>query len=280
MEYNPHFMFPLLTLSDIKCSQEEMSYITRVRNVIEVQIESSEDYDYLKQSFNHSIFYPMSRSHELRKCLTYALSKVSKSPALMHNYKPFREWPTIRVESFDVSEEIIIQRIDEHEQTEYFYYLVPDYKHLQNSSFVLPLYHLYSMQFVENWLKKLRFKNIDCFNSMHKSIWRRVYGNNHSYFCSSNINIAAFLKEQIQRVEPIQVFNEIIKRERGEFFNLFGILESIASPYYYVLPHQNVRNSDQLKRYNLHSLLFKNFNVRFTDRIFDFSSRLIVERGL
>ncbi|GFV56773.1 uncharacterized protein TNCV_153151 [Trichonephila clavipes] len=274
-------MFPLLTLSDINDSQKEMSYITRMRNVIEYQIASSEDYDYLKLSFRHSIFYPLTRSLELERCLIYALSKVAESPVLVHNYKPFREWPTIQVEHNGFSEKQIIQRIDEHEQTEdFYYYLVPDYRNKWGSPFVTAWHHLYSMQFVENWLDKLQFKNIDCFSSMRKSIWRRVYGNNCSYFCSSNINIAAFLKEQIQSKRPIHVFNAIMKREKGEFFNLFGILESIASPYYYVLPHQNVRNSDQLKRYNLHYLLFKMLEFSVTDGIFDFCSSLIIERGL
>ncbi|GFY41234.1 uncharacterized protein TNIN_438491 [Trichonephila inaurata madagascariensis] len=272
---------PLLTLREINGSQEEMLYITRMRNVIEFQIERSEDYDYLKQSFKHSILVPLTSSLELENCLIYALSKVSEFAVLVHNYTPFRQWPTIHIDHDSVSgddsdnSEDIFRSIDENDQVDY--YLVP-YLTLEDGSFLDDSHPSDSKRFAEDWLANLQFKNIDCFNSMHKSIWRRLYANNCTYFCSSYIDIAAFLKEQIQTNTPIGAFNEIIKRERGENFNQFGILDTIASPYYYVLPHQSERNSDQLQIKKLGYLSFKiseEFHIR--DEIWDFYSTLIVD---
>ncbi|GFY41235.1 uncharacterized protein TNIN_438501 [Trichonephila inaurata madagascariensis] len=206
---------PLLTLSDINGSQEEMLYIPRMRNVIEFQIKSCKDYDYLKQSFNLTILFPLTRKLELEKCLSYAVSKVAERALSVHNYAPFRHWPRINIDydSFSDQSEDIFHRIDENDQV--YYYLVP-YLSLEDCSFLDDSHPPDSMRFAKDWLANLQFKNIDCFNSMHKSIWRRLYANNCTYFCSSYIDIAAFLKEQIQTNTPIGAFNEIIKRERGE----------------------------------------------------------------
>ncbi|GFW61694.1 uncharacterized protein TNCV_3706291 [Trichonephila clavipes] len=276
---------PLLTLREINGSQEEMLYITRMRNVIEFQIESSKDYDYLKQSFMHSFLLPLTRSLELENCLNYALSKVSEFAVLVHNYAPFRQWPTIHIdlanvlEDFSDHSENIFHSIDENDQVDY--YLVPELT-IDGCSFLDDSHPPDSMRFAKDWLVNLQFKNIDCFNSMHKSIWRRLYANNYTYFCSSDVDIAAFLKEQIQTNTPISAFNEIIKRERGENFNEFGILNTIASPYYYVLPHQNERNSDQIHTHTqlskLDCLPFKiSEEFPIMDGIWDFDSRLIVD---
>ncbi|GFR15911.1 uncharacterized protein TNCT_346371 [Trichonephila clavata] len=259
-----------------------MSYITAMRNVIKFQIESSEVYDYLKQTFKHSILFPLTRTLVLQKCLRYALSKVAEFTVLVHNYAPFRRWPTIFIEhdyfsedDSDQSEEIY-RSIDENDAADY--YLVPEITNTGSYSFVPSCHPLNIMQFVENWLDNLQFKNIDCFNSMNKSIWRRLYANNFTYFCSSDIDIAAFLKEQIQRNRPISTFNEIIKRERGETFNQSRILESIASPYYYVLPHQNRRISEELHLCKLDFILLKIFDVfGIRDGILDFYCALIVD---
>ncbi|GFR15773.1 uncharacterized protein TNCT_449581 [Trichonephila clavata] len=237
-----------------------MSYITTSRNVIKFQIESSEEYGYLKPPFRHSILFILTRNLELEKCLSYAFSKVAKPTVVVDNYVPFREWQG-RTDLEDDSDESdgMDQRIDKYNGREY--YLVPEIMSVKCCSLVNDSLNL--MEFVEDWLKNLRFKNVDCFNSMYKSIWRRLYANNKTYFCSSDIDIAAFLKEQRIKNKPINVFNEIFKRERGETFNQRGILESIASPYYYALPHQKEENDERLNRYRTyyHQFLLDGFSI-------------------
>ncbi|GFS87213.1 uncharacterized protein NPIL_597831 [Nephila pilipes] len=138
------FVSPLLTLGDINSSQEEMSYITRMRNVIKFQIEKSDDYEHLRDaSLKHKIICLISISFTLETCLSYTLVNVVKSHVLVHNIKPFRQ------------------------------------------------------------------------------------------------DIAAYIKEKTNSNKSVNVFKKIMKRELGDSISEYKVLESIASPYYYELPHQN-----------------------------------------
>ncbi|GFT60579.1 uncharacterized protein NPIL_371401, partial [Nephila pilipes] len=90
---------PLLTLRKINESQEEMAYITKMRNAIEFQIANKIDYEYLQNIFTHVILLNENEMTELRICLDHALRKVVKSHVLMRNTKPFVKWKTIRIDN-------------------------------------------------------------------------------------------------------------------------------------------------------------------------------------
>lgn len=237
-----------LTLHKINCSQEEMSYITRMRNAIQFQILSSEDCEFLKNTFQHSILCTLRTKFMLETCLRHTLSKIVRSHVIVHECAPFQQWKRLNIDSdgFPVEHiseprEDTIQKFDENGQTER--YLVAIFQNSKRFCFDIGWRAWSLLQktlFKNTRLEKVQINNVDYFNFMHASIWKRVYGNNYIQFSHSDASISSYVKEQTQRVRPIRVFNEIIKRERGEFFNLYGVLQTLASPYYYVLPYHKV----------------------------------------
>ncbi|GFS67487.1 uncharacterized protein NPIL_154141 [Nephila pilipes] len=247
---------PLLTLRKIYSSQEEMLYITRMRNIIQFQFEIEEDYEKLNDyPFQHDIACVLTERSKLEICLRYALSNVVKSHVLVHNYTPFRQWRTINFDNDifqegqnrDEPREEICKVTYEYATEERF--LMPGFKTFLRFSFFKGwrLWNLLWRLFSATQLNNLQInKSVDYLNSMQKSTWRRVYANNNTYFSTSEADIAAYVKEQSQGKRQVNVFNGIIKRERGEFFNHFRVLETIASPYYYVLPHQNEEEYSQI----------------------------------
>ncbi|GFT60577.1 uncharacterized protein NPIL_371401, partial [Nephila pilipes] len=76
-------------------------------------------------------------------------------------------------------------------------------------------------------------------NLLHESAWRRVYSDNKMFYLFEKIYISSYLRDQFQRNRPVNILKQIMKRERSALFNQFEILKLIASPYYYVLPHQD-----------------------------------------
>ncbi|GFY48800.1 uncharacterized protein TNIN_164881 [Trichonephila inaurata madagascariensis] len=270
-----------LTLTKINNSQDEMSYITRMRNAIKFQIENTEDYKYLKYyDFQHIILCPLTRRFELELCLrhthTQSLLKVVKFQVLMHNYTPFLQWPTIIIDHDHFPEqqnpdkkEKCIRSVDTYEKSKR--YLVTIFKNPRRYYFVNSwcVWNLLKSHiFMNTRLDNRQINSEEYLNSIQTSIWRRVYANNYTYFCSSDTNIAVYVKEQMQRTISDYVLNEIIKRQRGECFNQFGVLENLAGPYYYVLPHQVERDNQRIKQFI--QLIFKIIDKSYAGEMFSF----------
>lgn len=71
-------------------------------------------------------------------------------------------------------------------------------------------------------------------------IWRRLYSNNYRYFSCDFKNCKVLkLKKNHSRSNEVNIFHEIMKREREGYLNEFKVLYAIAWPYYYALPHQD-----------------------------------------
>ncbi|GFS77099.1 uncharacterized protein NPIL_85651 [Nephila pilipes] len=253
------FVSPLLTLGDINSSQEEMSYITRMRNVIKFQIETSDDYkrlsdDYKRLSdatFKHRILCLNSMTLTLTTCLNYTLSNVVKSHVLVHNFIPFLRWRAIIIDDdgfrpglnpFQRREQITWRTgnlsTDRFLVTSFSAYTLTEF--VTWFSFSLTHSQILTLDTLDNI--KRDFPAI-IVNSKHH-IWRRVYGDNYTLFSCSEYDITSYVKEQMHRNKLVNVFETIMKREFSGPFNLFKILESIASPYYYELPHQNQEEYD------------------------------------
>lgn len=228
----------------------------------------------------------MTLKSQLEACLRQALSKVAKCHVLLRDDSSFRPWTTINIDSDGLPddhypEQERIQRVGEYDQMKH--YLVAYFRNSLGYSFsnAWKPWNLLHKQFLKDNLvcDSLLCNNEDYFNSIHQSIWRRVYANNYSYFCSSDTKIAAYVKEQMKISQPIHVFKEIMKRENGETFNQFGILETLASPYYYVLPHQYEIYDDEIKRFILHCLTFKVIDESYAGKeMLCFNSKLSIAR--
>ncbi|GFS86494.1 uncharacterized protein NPIL_94471 [Nephila pilipes] len=242
------FVSPLLTLGDINSSQEEMSYITRMRNVIKFQIEKIDDYEHLRvASFKHKIICLISISFTLETCLSYTLVNVVKSHVLVHNIIPFRNWRII-----------IIDDDGFREGQNPFRHLEQRVWRAGNMSTDLFLATFFAnflrIYFSYTWCSPLKFPStiftantLDSIeiaepainvNSKHHT-WRRIYADNYSLFSCSGQDIAAYIKEKTNSNKSVNVFKKIMKRELGDSISEYKVLESIASPYYYELPHQN-----------------------------------------
>ncbi|GFW61684.1 uncharacterized protein TNCV_3706191 [Trichonephila clavipes] len=154
-------------------------------------------------------------------CLRHSFYKILKSHVLVSNYSPFQQWPLIDIDNDGFPKEHnpgqrpeIIQRNDEYDQTER--YLIANFGNA-------------------------RILSADM---VHTSGWRRVFVDNLIDFSCTDSSTAAYVREQKKRSKLVHVFKEIFRRERGETINHFRILEFIASPYYYVLPHHSEARHD------------------------------------
>ncbi|GFS67489.1 uncharacterized protein NPIL_154151 [Nephila pilipes] len=266
-----------------------MSYITRMRNTIKFQIEMDEgEYEKLENyPFQHDIVCSFTKRKKLEICLRHALSNVTKSHYLVHNCTPFREWRTINFDNYGfqggqnrVQRQEVFRVNDDSEPEERF--LVAGFQNplWYSFSFGWSLWNLLRTPFSHTQLNNLQInKSVDYLNLLQNSTWRRVYADNNTYFSFSDAAIAAYVKEQSQRKIPVNVFDEIMKRERGEFFNQFRVLESIALFYYYVLPYQNEGRYNQI----IHIINFYLTFLQFSDHcsrhaIFRFKSGLNIAR--
>ncbi|GFY48798.1 uncharacterized protein TNIN_164861 [Trichonephila inaurata madagascariensis] len=236
----------MLSLTDINSSQDEMQYISRMRNAFTFQTASNRYYKFLHfYKFQHFILCSLHRKSILETCLRHSLSKVIKSFVLVHNYSPFLQWTLISIDNDGFPEEgnpsqrqELIQRNDEYDQMER--YLTANFGNALQCSADngWSNWNLLQRQLLRNTrLSDLQINNADFLNSMHTSGWRRVFVDNFIDFNCTDTDIAAYVKGQTKERRSLHVFKEIFKRERGEAFNPFKILEFIASPYYYILPH-------------------------------------------
>ncbi|GFY53374.1 uncharacterized protein TNIN_112631 [Trichonephila inaurata madagascariensis] len=234
----------MVSLTEISSSQEEMQYITRSRNALKFRTASRKDYRFLNSTFRHIVLCSLERIPELETCLRHTLSKVMNSHVLLHNYTPLAQWTLINIgenrfltEGNPYQQVGFIQRDDEYENTNF--YLIASLGFQRRFSFNTKWrrWNILQSQFSKDTtLSSLQVKNAKSLNSMHTSGWRRLFADNFIDFSCTDSDIASYVKEQAEASRPVHVFKKIIKRERGETFNPFRILESIASPYYYVLP--------------------------------------------
>ncbi|GFQ94961.1 uncharacterized protein TNCT_513891 [Trichonephila clavata] len=258
-----------LTLTKISESQAEMSYIARMRNVIQFQIESSADYEYVKQEFIHLVLFNPERKEQIGIILCHALSIIAKSHVLLHNYQHFLQWETIMINENDFllnqnqseENEEIIPLANANISRKLF--LIVTFTDLLNC-FVemksnIPARQYRKQQFSNSHLDRLAFNNpTSNLDTMYdESTWRRLYANPCTVLCCRDEDIILYKKEQTQEKREINVFKKIMERQTGELLNIFHVLKSIASPYYYILPHTHElldsRRNDYL---NLMSICF------------------------
>ncbi|GFT92506.1 uncharacterized protein NPIL_248571 [Nephila pilipes] len=240
-----------LTLRKINYSPNEMAYITRIRNAIKFQIASEEDCNCFKKPFKHLILYKWNEKTELKICLDYALSKAVKSHVLLHNSEPFLQWRTITIDNegfFQIRSEDqriaeISKKTAEKESVDRF--LVPNFR-LEYENVLKdhwPLLRSGERPFFEDaFLHNFR---LTCIANHHflplEFNWGRVYSNDGPLVIFDKVYIAAYFDDQIRSNRFVNVFKQIVNREINEkFFNQFEILRAIASPYYFVLPYQEL----------------------------------------
>ncbi|GFW61707.1 uncharacterized protein TNCV_3706421 [Trichonephila clavipes] len=244
---------PLLTLEEIIDNEDELEYIAILRGVIKCQLEYDDDiYEYLrKKQFFHEIVCHGRQRLLLEVCLAHALTKVVKSHVVVHNLEPFRQWDVINidVDGFPEGQNPVIWRenVDskllEHIQNETLF-LVTAFYGSDRLDFLGDFSsYTYNVRrlFTGIHLEELQVSDVDYWKALHKSTWRRVFNHSLSLFSCMDKDIAAYIKEQTKIRKPMNVFKQILNRGWGEPFDQFEVLKVIASPYYFVLPHQNKR---------------------------------------
>lgn len=200
---------PWLTLREISYSEVEMLYVTCMRNVIQFQIQNSEDYQYLRRRFWHRIEFFQERLEELNIILCHTLSEVVKSHVLVHNPLPFHLWRTIVIDNngfpllqnqVQVTADIA-QLADRNILGDRF--LVPTFSSELECTDLKQSGHLRlykRLLFTNDGLDKLPFNSlISDITEFPESKWRRVYSSNDLFFFSRNSDIAFYIKEQTLR---------------------------------------------------------------------------------
>ncbi|GFY48803.1 uncharacterized protein TNIN_164911 [Trichonephila inaurata madagascariensis] len=236
-----------------------MSYITKLRNVIKFQTATEREYEYLKKSsFYNSLIFQKNQEALLEVCLSHALKKVVKYCEVVHNIEPFRRWDMIK---FDIDEfreaqiPVLRREIQDPRNIEYIprnQFLVADFSNSKRREFLNNWQSCGSREirlFTNKHLGDLEIPDVDYLDSLHKSSWRRVYDYNLLLLSCMDKDIAAYIKEQTKISKPMNIFKQILNREWGEPFDPFEVLKSIASPYYYVLPHQNERERSEFQSF-------------------------------
>ncbi|GFT76137.1 uncharacterized protein NPIL_24951 [Nephila pilipes] len=272
----------LLTLRKINFSPNEMAYITRMRNAIKFQIASEEECRCFLETFHHQILYKRDEITELQICLDHALSKVVKSHVLLHNGEPFHQWKTITIDNdgfFQIRSEDqriaeINKKIAENESVDRS--LVANFRLNFWSALKDHWPTLRSGErpiFADDILCTFR---LTCFADHRylqlESTWIRVYSYDGPLVLFEKVYVAAYLDDQIRNNRSVNVFKQIVNREVNEkFFNQFEILRAIVSPYYFVLPYQDLRKYARIQMSGwVSQILYHNYKV------FYFQSRLDV----
>ncbi|GFQ70792.1 uncharacterized protein TNCT_600011 [Trichonephila clavata] len=232
-------MSPFMTLRKISNSQQEMKYITKMRNMILFQISPTKDFRYLEQKFLHRIIIERKNMALFQKCLYHAFTEAMKSLVLVHNSAPFHHWTTIVIDRVDNSScQLRTQTCGRNigiSVTNRF--LMPTFFDVTTNNLLL-------------FLNRRINTNIPCnimetssdnrhLNPMHESTWRRLYDSHTTFFFCEIGDFILYVKEQTLESRPVNVFKEIMERQIGKIFNTTAVLRRIASPYYYVLPHQD-----------------------------------------
>ncbi|GFV03336.1 uncharacterized protein TNCV_4019331 [Trichonephila clavipes] len=217
-----------------------------MRNVMESQNENDKHNDHLRtHAFMHEILCLVRNRSILEICLCHSLTKVVKSHVLVHKDIPFSHWRTIDIDNDGFPEgQNLAQnrdsRVDNYATAKQF--LVATF---------INSYRFYLFEGWFNWCiypldlfthETLDFIEINdptiIVNSWHHT-WRRVYEDNFTLFSCTQDDIDAYVKEQTHGKRLPNVFKQLMSRAMGECFKQFSLLKSIASPYYYELPHQD-----------------------------------------
>ncbi|GFS66674.1 uncharacterized protein TNIN_167601 [Trichonephila inaurata madagascariensis] len=238
----PEKISPLLTLTKILISPDEPIYITKMRNLILFQI-SGADYQYLEYKFKHDFTFVPGKGSLLFRCFYRAFSNVTKFQVLVHNLEPFRYW---RANTIDESGHRVAFNCDRNEVEFFEDEIMPRDRFL-----VATINYLFSDTSLEYWnyrslsyiikvpLSRREACSKTVLNPVHESTWRRLYDANDTLFNCEKSDFDLYEREQTMNLRPVSVFREIKKREIGCSFKKLEVLKTIASPYYYVLPHQN-----------------------------------------
>ncbi|GFW08655.1 uncharacterized protein TNCV_2776761 [Trichonephila clavipes] len=222
----------LLTLTKISHSQEEMKYITEMRNMILFQISPTSDYRNLAKKFLHKTIMERRNVALFQKCLNHAFTEVMKSSVLVHYSAPFRHWTTVIIDSVDnpQTNQRTAQTCGRDSGiTAMEQFLVPAFRDLMTDEWRL-------------FLNRRINANVSCSkyrNPIHESTWRRLYDSKVAFFFCEHDDFILYVKEQTLESRSVNVFKEIMERQIGKTFSTTAILRRTASPYYYVLPHQN-----------------------------------------
>ncbi|GFS45673.1 uncharacterized protein NPIL_176921 [Nephila pilipes] len=219
------------------------------------------------------ILYKRNEIKELRICLDYALSKVVKSHVLLHNSEPFHQWGTITIDNdgfYQIRSQVeriaeISKKTAENESVDQF--LAPTFR-LEYGSALADRWHtLRSGErpfFAEDILHTFPLTCIaDHLYLPLESAWSRVYSNDGFLVLFEKVYVAAYLDDQIRNNRSVNVFKQIVNREINEkFFNQFEILRTIASPYYFVLPYQDLQTYAHIEMSGWYILiLHQNYSV-------------------
>ncbi|GFQ89351.1 uncharacterized protein TNCT_480891 [Trichonephila clavata] len=244
----------LLNLIKISECQKEMSYITKMRNLILFQLSNREEFQYLDQRFHHQ-FWVRKRSLPIfRMCYSHAFFQVVKSHVLIDDCEPFHHWAIIVIDN------------DGHQRIKDGLKMETACKNINAvpvGRFLVANNGLSSDSY-PNWNFYPYYKGIiagiqsnvfeqfyaDAFLLRHESTWRRAYDANLTFFSCEYNDFSLYVIEQKRDKTPINIFKAILEREIGICFNQKLVLKTIASPYYYILPYQDERIHDENVRCN------------------------------
>ncbi|GFV46181.1 uncharacterized protein TNCV_4664221 [Trichonephila clavipes] len=233
-------------MSTISNSQEEMSYITKMRNSMLFQISNSEEFQYLDNKFCQEFVIHTRSIPIFRMCYSHAFFQVVKSHVLVHNYEPFRQWDRIVIDNdgYPKTENGSVLKVKRSKNIEAICkdkFLVAD-NGLASPS--IPDWNFYPYyKGIITGMQSNIFEQFyaDSFLLRHESTWRRVYDSNLTFFSCEYNDFSLYVIEQKCDKTPINVFKTILEREIGIYFSQKSVLKTIASPYYYILPYQDER---------------------------------------
>ncbi|GFR15574.1 uncharacterized protein TNCT_220891 [Trichonephila clavata] len=193
-----------------------------------------------------------------RTCFIEAFCQVVKSHVLVHNYEPFRNW------------KIIIVDDDGNPQTQDDDLTAKSNKKIKTIPRDKFLVATCSDDLVIDPFPNAPFKILSirkntsnqsssfvpqCTNSsfdvMREFTWRRAYDANSTFFICEDEDFSHYIWDQKRKRKPISVFKTIKGREIGNYFDQKLVLKTIASPYYYILPHQDEKMFAEYERNGL-----------------------------
>ncbi|GFW47728.1 uncharacterized protein TNCV_2829181 [Trichonephila clavipes] len=217
-----------------------MNYIEEMRNVILFQISPTSDYIYLRQRFFHKIIIERWNVALFRKCLYHTLTDIVKSSVLVRNSVPFHHWMTVVIDGIDnpQTSQLRAQICEANTGT------------TATDCFFIPIFFDLITKDLHVILNRRLNTNIPCnrietsfnnryLNPMHECTWRCLYDNNLTFFSCEYDDFILYVKEQTLELRSVNVFKEIMERPIGKAFDTTAVLRRMASPYYYVLPHQD-----------------------------------------
>ncbi|GFS67485.1 uncharacterized protein NPIL_154131 [Nephila pilipes] len=275
-----HTISPLLTLTKINVSPDEMSYITKMRNAIQFQIfEDNQHFLVLKYfAFSHNLLCHERQMFMLQALLNRSLTEVVKSHVLVKNFLTFINWKRVCIDGdgFQIRQKAHQQKEQVFRRDEYAsknHYLVATFDKLLWYYFFDDWHTWDTLNrslFTTNSLERMETESSVIDETLREFTWRRVYGDNNCLFSCLNEDCVIYERENERGIRSVNIFKQIMGREIGELFNHIKILKSIASPFYYILPHQNEREYAVFKEDE--DWCYRNRSSSYV--VFNFESRL------